>query len=127
MKGIGKHRRHTALSWLFVAGLFVLCGVLGVLQYGWIGEVSVAARDRLRGSLQASLNRISFDFDVEIATAVRTLLPSDAATDSATVETEVEARYAQWKTAARHRQMFRYVALAEPRNQSLVLRSLDLK
>jgi len=50
MKGIGKQRRRTALSWLFVAGLFVLCGVLGVLQYGWIGEVSVAARDRLRGA-----------------------------------------------------------------------------
>ena len=127
MKGIGKHRRRTALSWLFVAGLFVLCGVLGVLQYGWIGEVSVAARDRLRGSLQASLNRISFDFGVEIATAVRALLPADAAIDSATVETEVAARYAQWKTTARHRQMFRHIALAEPRNKSLVLRSLDLE
>ena len=127
MKGIGKHRRRTALSWLFVAGLFVLCGVLGVLQYGWIGEVSVAARDRLRGSLQASLNRISFDFGVEIATAVRALLPADAASDSATVEAEVAARYAQWKTTARHRQMFRHIALAEPRNKSLVLRSLDLE
>ena len=58
----GKHRRRTTLSWLFVAGLFVLCGVLGVLQYRWIGEVSVAARDRLRGSLQANLNRLSLGF-----------------------------------------------------------------
>jgi signal transduction histidine kinase len=105
----------------------VLCGVLGVLQYGWIGEVSVAARDRLRGSLQASLNRISVDFGVEIATAVRALLPAGANTDSATVETQVAARYAQWKTTARHRQMFRHIALAEPRNKSLVLHSLDLE
>src|SRR6185369_12407960 len=127
MKGIGKHRRRTALSWLFVAGLFVLCGVLGVLQYGWIGEVSVAARDRLRGSLQASLNRISSDFGVELATAVRALLPAGAATDSATIEAEVAARYAQWKSATRHRQMFRHIALTEPRDKSLVLRSLDLE
>ena len=127
MKGIGKHRRRTALSWLFVAGLFVLCGVLGVLQYGWIGEVSAAARDRLRGSLQASLNRISFDFGVEIAAAVRALLPPDTASDNAAVETEVAARYAQWKTTSRHRQMFRHIAIAEPRNKSLVLRSLDLE
>ena len=42
-----------------------------MLQYGWIGEVSEAARDRLRGSLQASLNRLSLDFSAEIATAVR--------------------------------------------------------
>ena len=59
----GKSRRRTTLSWLIVAGLFVLCGVLGVLQYRWIGEVAVAARDRLRGSLQASLFRLSSDFD----------------------------------------------------------------
>jgi signal transduction histidine kinase len=127
MKGIGRHRRRTALSWLFVAGLFVLCGVLGVLQYGWIGEVSAAARDRLRGSLQASLNRISFDFGVEIAAAVRALLPADTASDNAAVESEVAARYAQWKTTARHRQMFRHIAIAEPRNKTLVLRSLDLE
>ena len=127
MKGIGKQRRRTALSSLFVAGLFVLCGVFGVLQYGWIGEVSAAARERLRGSLQASLNRISLDFGVEIATAVRALLPAGATTDSATVEAEVAERYAQWKTTARHRQMFRHIALAEPRNKSLVLRILDLE
>src|SRR6476646_2830200 len=127
MKGIGKHQRRTALSWLFVAGLFVLCGVLGVLQYGWIGEVSVAARDRLRGSLQASLNRISFDFGGEIASAVRALLPADSANDNATVEAEVAARYTHWKTAARHRQMFRHIAIAEPHNRRLVLRSLDME
>src|SRR5215471_6220826 len=126
MKSIGKHQRRTALSWLFVGGLFVLCGVLGVLQYGWIGEVSVAARDRLRGSLQASLNRISFDFNIELATAALALLPIDTVLDSTALETEMAARYAQWKTTARHGQMFRYIAIAEPRNKTLVLRSLDL-
>ena len=126
MRGIGKHRRRTALSWLFVAGLFVLCGVLGVLQYGWIGEVSAAARDRLRGSLQASLNRVSLDFSAELATAVRALMPVDAASDISTVETEMASRYAQWKTAARHRQIFRRIAIVEPRNKTLVLRSLNL-
>jgi len=126
MKGFGKHQRRTALSWLFVTSLFVLCGVLGVLQYGWIGEVSAAARDRLRGSLQASLNRISFDFGVEIATAARALLPADTATDSAAVESEVAARYSQWKATARHRQMFHHIALAQPRDKVLVLRGLNL-
>src|SRR5437879_4621591 len=124
MQGIGKHRRRTALSWLFVAGLFVLCGVLGVLQYGWIGEVSAAARDRLRGSLQASLNRASFDFSAEIAAAARALMPVDAASDIATVETEMASRYAQWKTAARHRQIFRHIAIVEPRNKVLMLHNL---
>jgi signal transduction histidine kinase len=96
----GKDRRRTTLSWLFVAGLFVLCGVLGVLQYRWIGEVSVAARDRLRGSLQASLNRLSLDFNSEIAAACRALLPAVPGSNQPAAETEVAARYAQWKKTA---------------------------
>lgn len=125
MQGLGKHRRRTALSWLFVAGLFVLCGVLGVLQYGWIGEVSAAARDRLRGSLQASLNRVSLDFSTEIATAARALMPVDADSDIAAVESGIASRYAQWKTAARHRQIFRHIAIVDPRSNAFVLRSLN--
>jgi signal transduction histidine kinase len=123
---IGKHRRRTALSWLFVAGLFVLCGVLGVLQYRWIGEVSVAARDRLRGSLQASLIRLSLDFNTEIATACRALLPAGPGSPAPATETEVAARYTQWKKTARRGPMFRHIAIAEPRNKTLALRNLDL-
>lgn len=118
--------RRTALSWLFVAGLFVLCGVLGALQYRWIGEVSVAARDRLRGSLQASLFRLSVDFNTEIANACRALLPSDAGPAGAAIEIEVSSRYAQWKTTARRAQMFRHISIAEPRNKTMLLRNLDL-
>jgi signal transduction histidine kinase len=122
----GKHRRRTTLSWLFVAGLFVLCGVLGVLQYRWIGEVSMAARDRLRGSLQASLNRLSLDFSTELAAACRALLPEGPGPDSKADESEVAERYAQWKKTSRHSGLFRHIAIAEPRNQTLVLRNLDL-
>jgi signal transduction histidine kinase len=120
----GKNRR-TALSWLFVAGLFVLCGVLGALQYRWIGEVSVAARDRLHGSLQASLYRLSVDFNTEIATACRALLPADSGPGGTAAEADVAARYAQWKKTARRGQMFRRIAIAEPRNKTMVLRNLD--
>ena len=123
--GTGKQWRRTALSWLFVGGLFVLCGVLGMLQYRWIGEVSVAARDRLRGSLLASLNRLSMDFNSEIASACRALLPPGPEAGSAEPEAGVAARYAQWKTGRRG-QMFRHIAIAEPRNETLVLRSLNL-
>jgi signal transduction histidine kinase len=122
----GKNRRRAALYWLFVAGLFVLCGVLGVLQYRWIGEVSVAARDRLRGSLQASLNRLSLDFNSEIATACRALLPAAPVSLSPAAEADVAVRYAQWKKTLRRGQMFRHIAIAEPRNKDLVLRNLDL-
>ncbi len=119
------NKRRTMFSWLCIGALFVLCGVLGVLQYRWIGEVSLAARDRLRGSLQASLNRLSLDFSSEIGAACRALLPAGSRA-GANAEEEVAARYQQWKKSGRHSQMFRRIGLAEPQDKTLVLRNLDL-
>jgi hypothetical protein len=62
-------RNQALLSWGFVSALFILCGILGFLQYLWIGEVSMAERDRLGKTLQATLDRLSQDFDAEIAAA----------------------------------------------------------
>jgi signal transduction histidine kinase len=121
------NQRRAVLSWLFVSTLLVLCGVLGVLQYRWIGEVSLAARDRLRGSLQASLNRLSQDFNSEIATACRAILPPSSQPDAQATEKELAARYEQWKKAARHGQIFRAIAIAEPQTKAAILRSLDLE
>ena len=109
------NQRRVVLSWLFVGTLLVLCGVLGVLQYRWIGEVSLAARARLHGNLQASLDRLSRDFNSEIATACRALLPANSS------EAEYAARYEQWKRTARHGQIFRAIAIAGPQLRRLNL------
>jgi signal transduction histidine kinase len=109
------NQRRAVLSWLFVSTLLVLCGVLGVLQYRWIGEVSLAARARLHGNLQASLDRLSRDFNSEIATACRALLPANSS------EAEYAARYEQWKRTARHGQIFRAIAIAGPQLRRLNL------
>ena len=37
-----KSKPRPTASWLFLGALILLCGCLGVLQYRWIGEVSVA-------------------------------------------------------------------------------------
>src|SRR6476619_7572908 len=110
----GKQRR-TILSWMIVGGLFLLCGVLGVLQYRWIGEVSEAARDRLRVSLQASLTRISQEFSTEIANACRALLAPGAGSP----DQDIAANFAQWNKTARHNQMFRHLAIVVPENEIL--------
>jgi signal transduction histidine kinase len=115
------NQRRAVLSWLFVGTLLVLCGVLGVLQYRWIGEVSLAERDRLRGSLQASLDRLSRDFNSEIAAACRALVPANSS------ETEFATRYGQWKKTARDGQIFRAIAIAETQPTGLILRRLDLE
>jgi signal transduction histidine kinase len=111
---VEQNQRRAVLSWLFVGTLLVLCGVLGVLQYRWIGEVSLAARDRLRGSLQASLDRLGADFNSEIAEACRALVPGNSTPDAGAAEAEFAARYQQWRKTARHGGIFRAIAIAEP-------------
>lgn len=128
----GSNRRQSRLGWLFVGALFALCGLLGALQYRWIGEVAVADRERLRGSLQATLDRISQEFNTEITAACAALMPAfsrpdgAAAEDERGLEREYAARYGQWKNAARHSRLFSRIAVAIPRDSSVALRSLDL-
>ena len=113
-------RGRAVSSWLFLGTLFVLCGVLGVLQYRWIGEVSVAARERMRGSLQTSLNRVSQDFNTEISTAARAWMPSGSPADAAEVERGLAANLEH----AGH--PFSNVAVAVPRDGGITLHMLDV-
>jgi signal transduction histidine kinase len=62
-------QRQTWLSWAFVAALAVSSALLGFLQYSWTGEVSQAERERLRNTLQLSLNRLSQNFNSELSAA----------------------------------------------------------
>ena len=106
--------------------LFALCGVLAVLQYGWIDDVSIAARDRMHATLQSSLNRLSTDFNNQIAAAVRALVSVHPPLQPAQAEAEVAARYPQWK-ATRQGQMFRGVGMVTRRDGALILRVPDAR
>lgn len=119
-----KNQRGAILSWLFIGALFTLCGILGVLQYRWIGEVSVADRERLRQSLHGDLNRLSEDLNSEIVAASRALLPVSTANFDGT---ELVTRYGQWKKWSRHAQLFGSIALAIPKDGKLELQHLDLQ
>jgi signal transduction histidine kinase len=127
MRNVTKNRRRALLSWLFVAALVALCAVLGVLQYRWIGEVALAARERLRLNLQASLDRLSREFNAEITAPCTALVPSGLPLDEEVKEEDYAARYMRWKASARHDQLLRAVAIAVPQEFTLALRSLDLR
>jgi hypothetical protein len=123
-RGAKQHR--AVFSWLFVCALFALCVVLGILQYRWITEVSLTARDRLREGLQRSLTRLGQDFDSEIASSCVALTPSDLDAGPQTFENEVAERYSQWKKTNRHGRMFDRIAIAIPQGNSIELRALNL-
>lgn len=119
---VNRARQPAILSWLFVGALLVLCGILGLLQYRWIGELSLAARDRLRASLQANLIRLSQDFNAEITSECLALLPSDDLFEREKVEREFALRYERWRTTTRHGAIFRAFAIALPADNSVDLR-----
>ena len=120
-----KTQRRTVFSWIYAAPLFVLCGILGVLQYRMIGEVRDAARDRLHGSLQASVNRISAEVDSDIAAAANAIAPAIPSDSVTQLEPTVREHYEQWKQSSRHAQLFSRVALAVPHDDRLQLRSIE--
>lgn len=122
-----KNQRQALLSWLSVMTLLVLCGTLGYLQYRWIGEVSFAARERLRANLQAGLDRLSRDFNTEITTACLALLPQNLRSDGDVTEADYAARYARWKQIGRDEKLFRRVAVAKTQDGSVALRLLDME
>ena len=49
-------RRRAPVLWLFVALLVVLVCVLAVLQYNWIGEISVNEQKQRQYDLQTAAN-----------------------------------------------------------------------
>jgi len=95
------------LAWLFVGAVAVLLGLLGLLQYRWIGEVSLAERATMRNKLDQGLRGISQAFDAEIASAATALLPSGTA--SGVTGEEFTRRYLAWKNSSANQRLLRRV------------------
>lgn len=92
-------RRQGAIAWIFLAGLVGLCGLLGVLQYRWLGEISTAEQTRMRTTLEAAAGRFGLDFDREITRLLMTFAGWSAASPAATTPLLAE-RLASWRADA---------------------------
>ncbi len=117
-----KNQRRSILSWSLMGALLAFCVLLGALQYRLIGQVSVAARERLRASLQNNLNALSRDFDLQIVRACQALIPPDGTSDAAAA---VQANFRRTKSAGQDLRIFRAVGLALPGTDGLMLRRLN--
>jgi signal transduction histidine kinase len=119
-------RRKPWISWVFVCALFASCATLGILQYQWIGEVSVAAGDRLRAALQVNLAQLSRDLNSEVTSRMRGLSPSAPPSTAAEAQTAVEERYTDWKKAPHGGKLLRRIGLATPNDGTVSLQMLDI-
>ncbi len=115
--------RRAWTSWTFIAILAALCGFLGILQNRWLGEIAAAERARLRSELQTQLNRLSREFDEDIAQACSALLPSNSEIEALGREEAYARRYTVWKKS--REPLFSRIALAIPADDSVRLLQLD--
>lgn len=95
-----------------VGVLALLLAVLGTLQYGWLEQVRIAERARLRAGARRHAEDFARDFDRQLAQAWAWLLVS-----SDTLRERAFERYAQrreqWRSLARHPELVRDVYLIE--------------
>ncbi len=118
-------RLHGWWSWASVSLLVLLCGVVAVLQYRWIGEISGAERQRLREQLQTKLAAVRRDFSNELSESCAAMVPDTALIEHAGREAAYAIQYPKWKQT--HAAMFRRIALAVPRGGALAFYDLDLQ
>jgi hypothetical protein len=90
--------------------LVVLVGVLAVLQYRWIGEISQAERQRLREDLKTAVRGVSRDFNAEITSACAKLLPTASEVEAKGRAAAYQDRYTQWQASTAHSRMFSRIA-----------------
>lgn len=100
------------LSWLSLGVLITLVGVLGVLQYRWIGEISQMEKKKLQDYLQSSLNEVSRDFNSELNGALRALVPSESEVNQLGRNEAYLRRYSQWKASNANSKLFPRIAMA---------------
>ncbi len=79
-----------------VVGLLALLGVLAVLQYVWLGQISDAEKDRLMRRLQTDTERFGEDFNREIQGAYFNF-QSDESLWQKKDWTQFNARYDFWR------------------------------
>ena len=111
--------------WLFMALLVVLVCVLAVLQYRWIGELSVNEKKQLQYDLQAAANKLSSSFNAELNTAAEALQPSEQQVQEMGPRKAYESRYREWHASAAHPRLFRRVAMVGEENGRLALRMFN--
>jgi signal transduction histidine kinase len=119
-------RRRAPVLWLFMALLVVLVCVLGVLQYKWIGEISVDEQKQRQYDLQAAANKLSSAFNTELANTAEAIQPRQTRVQEMGRQKAYESRYSEWRASAQHPRIIRRAAVVAPENSRLLLRMFNL-
>jgi signal transduction histidine kinase len=81
--------------------LAALLGVLGILQYRWVGQLSADERERIKDHLRDSAEEFAEDFNRELTRAFFLLQVGPEIGPESTPTTDID-RYERWFTATPH-------------------------
>ncbi len=102
---------------LAVGAMALLLGVLAVLQYRWVGQLSTDERERLRSHADTQAENLTDDFNRELTRAFFWLQFGAEQRRDVPLESEVE-RYARWYSAAPRPEIVKTIyRLTEPASE----------
>jgi signal transduction histidine kinase len=98
---------------LLAGTLLVALAVLGTLQYRWIGDLSAAEEQRLRGALDSGARHVAEDVDREIGRLGGTFR------DASTSADDIARSLRQWTASARGEQLLEGVYVTRGRGTEM--------
>jgi signal transduction histidine kinase len=90
--------------------LLALIGLLGTLQYRWLGQISDAERERMTSTLNARASAFATEVDRELTRAYL-LFQIDQSPDGADVAARLAASYDRWQATARFPRLIKEIDL----------------
>ena len=108
-------RRQFRVPMAVIAGaLLGLIALLASLQYRWLGQISGAERERMKGTLNARATAYAQDVDRELTRAYL-LFQLDSLQQDEGAAAAVAARYDRWLATSRFPRMVKDVFMVAPR------------
>jgi signal transduction histidine kinase len=114
------------IPWQLVTAvlLLVALGVLGTLQYRWLGAVSDAERERMRTSLRARATELGQEVNGEL-TRIYAAFRADTAGLDAEPAKAIANAYTRWRDSAGHPDLVKAIYLVEGGDASVQPRRFD--
>ena len=106
---------------LVTCALLVLLPALAVLQYRWVGQVSVAERERMQRNVRNAAGQFREAFDGELARAFFLLQVGPQTAREGTSE-QYSNRYSTWLNTAAHPQIVASIFVVDAEGPTLRLR-----
>ncbi len=104
--------------------LLVLLPALALLQYRWVGQLSVAERERMQRNLRSAAQQFRAAFDVEVARAALNLQVGPITLRDGASE-QYSDRYDNWLDTAEHPQLVADIYAVDDADNALRVRRWD--